>query len=340
MLKEMLNKEMEIRMVESSSLNLFLKEFVNSIPSSNFASIASDIKTENEVKIDISNPLFLNIIFQYIPLYKIKRILKNDKVKEEIEIRIQNSSNASLESLNILKEVLDSTHNKSIGIILSMTENLIGYFIKEKGESNKIYELYENIDSEIYKFKSNYPKVLNKYFATIDMMGMHNSDSNNTGKNDSYYKLVEAILEVIESYDILLNTILSIIAEFGSSTSNKKEITYQSHESQISQPLTKENLIEDLNKFSVSKQDYNESQTNNIDKNKLLLNKGFPSKYKDKIYIYQKIQKLIARIKGKGDYKATTKINDFFSEQHIPFKIISDQMTSGKQTYWLILKLE
>ena len=336
MLKELLNKEMELRSVEASNLNIFLKEYFNSVPSNNFASIDSDIKTEDGViKIDTSNPLFLNIVFPYTPLYKLKRILKNDKTRAELEERIRNTSNASLESLRILKEVLSNTYNKSIEIVLSMTENLLNNFKKEKGENNKLSELYKNIDTEVYEFKSKYPILVNKYMVTIGCI-----DDTKNNENNSYYKLVEAILEVIEIYDILLNTILSIIAEFGSSTSNKKEINYQSHESQFSQPITKENLIEDLNKFSVSKQDYNESQTNNIDKNKLLLNKGFPSKYKDKIYIYQRIQKLIARIKGKGDYKAATKINDFFSEQHIPFKIISEQMTSGKQTYWLILKLE
>ncbi|MDY3874309.1 MAG: DEAD/DEAH box helicase family protein [Megamonas funiformis] len=110
-------------------------------------------------------------------------------------------------------------------------------------------------------------------------------------------------------------------------------------ESSDNPSLTKEKLIEELNQFAVSKQEYSEAQTNNADRNDLLLNKGFPSNDKDNEPIYQKIQELITNIKGKGDFKTTKKINDFFSEQHIPFEIISTQTTTNKKTYWLILKL-
>lgn len=111
-------------------------------------------------------------------------------------------------------------------------------------------------------------------------------------------------------------------------------------ESINNQSLTKEKLIEELNQFAVSKQKYSEAQTNNADRNKLLLNKGFLSSDKDNVSIYQKIQELITNLKGKGDFKTTKKINDFFSEQNIPFEIISEQITTDKKTYWLILKLK
>lgn len=111
-------------------------------------------------------------------------------------------------------------------------------------------------------------------------------------------------------------------------------------ESINNQSLTKEKLIEELNQFAVSKQKYSEAQTNNADRNKLLLNKGFLSSDKDNVSIYQKIQELITNLKGKGDFKTTKKINDFFSEQNIPFEIISEQITTDKKTYWIILKLE
>lgn len=90
----------------------------------------------------------------------------------------------------------------------------------------------------------------------------------------------------------------------------------------------------------MSKQEYSEAQTNNADRNKLLLNKGFLSSDKDNVSIYQKIQELITNVKGKGDFKTTKKINDFFSKQNIPFEIISEQITTDKKTYWIILKLE
>lgn len=111
-------------------------------------------------------------------------------------------------------------------------------------------------------------------------------------------------------------------------------------ESSDNPSLTKEKLIEELNQFAISKQEYSETKTDNAARNDLLINKGFPSKYKDKISIYQKIQELITNLKGKGDFKTTKKINDFFSEQNIPFEIISEQTTTDKQTYWLILKSE
>lgn len=110
-------------------------------------------------------------------------------------------------------------------------------------------------------------------------------------------------------------------------------------ESSDNPSLTKEKLIEELNQFAVSKQEYSEAQTNNADRNKLLLNKGFLSSDKDNVSIYQKIQELITNVKGKGDFKTTKKINDFFSKQNIPFEIISEQITTDKKTYWLILKL-
>lgn len=113
-----------------------------------------------------------------------------------------------------------------------------------------------------------------------------------------------------------------------------------STESANNQTLTKEKLIEELNSFAISKQEYDETKTDNAARNDLLLNKGFPSNDKDNEPIYQKIQELITNIKGKGDFKTTKKINDFFSEQHIPFEIISAQTTTNKKTYWLILKLE
>lgn len=112
-----------------------------------------------------------------------------------------------------------------------------------------------------------------------------------------------------------------------------------STESANNQTLTKEKLIEELNSFAISKQEYDETKTDNAARNDLLLNKGFPSNDKDNEPIYQKIQELITNIKGKGDFKTTKKINDFFSEQHIPFEIISAQTTTNKKTYWLILKL-
>lgn len=111
-------------------------------------------------------------------------------------------------------------------------------------------------------------------------------------------------------------------------------------ESSDNQSLTKEKLIEELNQFAISKQNYSKIQTNNADRNKLLMDKGFLTSDKDNVSIYQKIQELITNVKGKGDFKTTKKINDFFSEQNIPFEIISEQTTTDKKTYWLILKLE
>mgnify|MGYP005912129819 CR=1 FL=1 len=111
-------------------------------------------------------------------------------------------------------------------------------------------------------------------------------------------------------------------------------------ESENNQSLTNKKLIEELNQLAISKQEYNETKTNNADKNNLLMNKGFLSSDKDNEPIYQKIQELITNIKGKGDFKSTKKINSFFSEQNIPFEIISEQTTTDKQTYWLILKSE
>lgn len=111
-------------------------------------------------------------------------------------------------------------------------------------------------------------------------------------------------------------------------------------ESSDNPSLTKEKLIEELNQFAISKQDYSKIQTNNADRNKLLLNKGFLSSDKDNVSIYQKIQEFITNVKGKGDFKTTKKINYFFSEQNIPFEIISEQITTDKKTYWIILKLE
>ena len=111
-------------------------------------------------------------------------------------------------------------------------------------------------------------------------------------------------------------------------------------ESSDNQSLTKEKLIEELNLFAISKQEYSETKTDNADRNKLLMDKGFLSSDKDNVSIYQKIQELITNVKGKGDFKTTKKINDFFSEQNIPFEIISEQTTTDKKTYWLILKLE
>lgn len=103
-------------------------------------------------------------------------------------------------------------------------------------------------------------------------------------------------------------------------------------ESSDNQSLTKEKLIEELNQFAISKQNYSKIQTNNADRNKLLMDKGFLTSDKDNVSIYQKIQELITNVKGKGDFKTTKKINDFFSEQNIPFEIISEQTTTDKKT--------
>lgn len=111
-------------------------------------------------------------------------------------------------------------------------------------------------------------------------------------------------------------------------------------ESENNQSLTNKKLIEELNQLAISKQEYNETTSDNAARNDLLTNKGFLSNNKGNEPIYQKIQELITNIKGKGDFKTTKKINDFFSEQHIPFEIISAQTTTNKKTYWLILKLE
>lgn len=223
MLKDILNKELELRSVEASNLNIYLKSYSNTIPSINFASIDSDINTEAEIKIDISNPLFLNIVFPYIPLYKIKRILKNDITRAELEERLRNTSNVSIEALKILKEVLNSTHNKSIEMIIIMVENLLEYFKKEKGENIKLSILYKNIDEEVYEFKSKYPILLNKYLVTVGF----SDDIKNNNKNDSYCKFIEAILEVIEKYDILLNNILSTISDFDNFSNSNKNESYQ-----------------------------------------------------------------------------------------------------------------
>lgn len=65
-----------------------------------------------------------------------------------------------------------------------------------------------------------------------------------------------------------------------------------STESANNQTLTKEKLIEELNSFAISKQEYDETKTDNAARNDLLLNKGFPSNDKDNEPIYQKIQEI------------------------------------------------
>lgn len=195
MLKEMLNKEMELRMVEASNLNMFLKDYSS--------------KGE-EINIKFSNPLFLNIVYSYIPLYKIRRILKNDKIRTEITLLLYNK-NISVAGLDLLKELVNITFNKSLETVICMIENLLSYCKKEKINDDRINGLYKTLDLNVYVFKANYPKLMNKFLSTIGFIKLN---KDNEFEDSDYLKIVEAALDVLEQYDVLLSRILSTIADF------------------------------------------------------------------------------------------------------------------------------
>lgn len=107
--------------------------------------------------------------------------------------------------------------------------------------------------------------------------------------------------------------------------------------SEKNMPITKEILIKLLEANSVSKDEYNEAINSNSNLNNLLQDKGFLAKDKDNTDIYCKIQEYISSNSAKKDCKSASKINEFFKENNIPFKIQS--LSTRKKTYWLITKL-
>lgn len=107
--------------------------------------------------------------------------------------------------------------------------------------------------------------------------------------------------------------------------------------SEKNMPITKEILIKLLEANSVSEDEYNEAINSNSNLNNLLQDKGFLAKDKDNTDIYCKIQEYISSNSTKKDCKSASKINEFFKENNIPFKIQS--LSTRKKTYWLITKL-
>lgn len=225
MLKELLNKEMEIRMVDALRLNMFLKDHISTTPINSFNEINNDITIKGEdIGIKFSNPLFLNMVYNYMPLYKIRKILKNDKVKTEITLSLC-SNNISVAGLGLLKELLDITFNKSIASVICIIENLLTYYKNEKINDNKVNELYRVLDLNVYVFKAKYPQLVNKFLSTIGFIKLN---ENGELENNDYLKIVEAILDVMEQYNGLLRIILTIIAEFDKPTYSNRNLEPES----------------------------------------------------------------------------------------------------------------
>lgn len=224
------------------------------------------------------------------------------------------------------------------------------YGYREKESPNKTLNLYDELTTQQYFYLNRIKFFMEKIIELNKKLHSFCINLPIKSKNeiDEIKKYRENLIPKIEKYVKLFN---HNDLSFDYKDIPYSPIIYQqllwlekfeldSIESSDNPSLTKEKLIEELNQFAVSKQEYSEAQTNNADRNKLLLNKGFLSSDKDNVSIYQKIQELITNVKGKGDFKTTKKINDFFSKQNIPFEIISEQITTDKKTYWIILKLE
>lgn len=224
------------------------------------------------------------------------------------------------------------------------------YSYGEKESLNKTLNLYDELTTQQYFYLDRIKFFMEKIIELNKKLHSFciNLPIKNKNKIDEIKKYRANLISKIEKYVQLFNhNDLSFdYKDISCSPIIYRQLLWlekfelDSTESANNQTLTKEKLIEELNSFAISKQEYSETKTDNAARNDLLTNKGFPSNDKDNEPIYQKIQELITNIKGKGDFKTTKKINDFFSEQHIPFEIISAQTTTNKKTYWLILKLE
>lgn len=226
--------------------------------------------------------------------------------------------------------------------------NIYGY--GEKESLNKTLNLYDELTTQQYFYLDRIKFFMEKIIELNKKLHSFciNLPIKNKNKIDEIKKYRANLISKIEKYVQLFNhNDLSFdYKDISCSPIIYRQLLWlekfelDSTESANNQTLTKEKLIGELNSFAISKQEYSETKTDNAARNDLLTNKGFPSNDKDNEPIYQKIQELISNIKGKGDFKTTKKINDFFSEQHIPFEIISAQTTTNKKTYWLILKLK
>lgn len=127
------------------------------------------------------------------------------------------NKNISVAGLDLLKELVNITFNKSFEPVIYMIENLFSYCKKEKINDNRINALYKALDLNVYEFKANYPNLVNKFLSTIGSIKLNEKDK---FEDSDYLKIVEAALDVIEQYDVLLFVILSIISDFNTIQKN------------------------------------------------------------------------------------------------------------------------
>lgn len=361
------NELLEYLYFDSLSSDRQLEHYINNL---NSGSLMTSFKYDSETK-EVYHSKFLidkllNTIYNLVPF--IRNLDSNFKLKES-NLHQKNKLIYDLEDIGPEKK-LSLFQQKRLLVLkdnifpkkreLYIEPSIINdtyiedifysiYGYREKESPNKTLNLYDELTTQQYFYLNRIKFFMEKIIELNKKLHSFCINLPIKSKNeiDEIKKYRENLIPKIEKYVKLFN---HNDLSFDYKDIPYSPIIYQqllwlekfeldSIESSDNPSLTKEKLIEELNQFAVSKQEYSEAQTNNADRNKLLLNKGFLSSDKDNVSIYQKIQELITNVKGKGDFKTTKKINDFFSKQNIPFEIISEQITTDKKTYWLILKL-
>lgn len=362
------NELLEYLYFDSLSSDRQLEHYINNL---NSGSLMTSFKYDSETK-EVYHSKFLidkllNTIYNLVPF--IRNLDSNFKLKES-NLHQKNKLIYDLEDIGPEKK-LSLFQQKRLLVLkdnifpkkreLYIEPSIINdtyiedifysiYGYREKESPNKTLNLYDELTTQQYFYLNRIKFFMEKIIELNKKLHSFCINLPIKSKNeiDEIKKYRENLIPKIEKYVKLFN---HNDLSFDYKDIPYSPIIYQqllwlekfeldSIESSDNPSLTKEKLIEELNQFAVSKQEYSEAQTNNADRNKLLLNKGFLSSDKDNVSIYQKIQELITNVKGKGDFKTTKKINDFFSKQNIPFEIISEQITTDKKTYWIILKLE
>lgn len=362
------NELLEYLYFDSLSSDRQLEHYINNL---NSGSLMTSFKYDSETK-EVYHSKFLidkllNTIYNLVPF--IRNLDSNFKLKES-NLHQKNKLIYDLEDIGPEKK-LSLFQQKRLLVLkdnifpkkreLYIEPSIINdtyiedifysiYGYREKESPNKTLNLYDELTTQQYFYLNRIKFFMEKIIELNKKLHSFCINLPIKSKNeiDEIKKYRENLIPKIEKYVKLFN---HNDLSFDYKDIPYSPIIYQqllwlekfeldSIESSDNPSLTKEKLIEELNQFAISKQDYSKIQTNNADRNKLLLNKGFLSSDKDNVSIYQKIQEFITNVKGKGDFKTTKKINDFFSKQNIPFEIISEQITTDKKTYWIILKLE